>query len=156
MSTRPVFIRRPMKSTASALMVQTVSLFTTGEMWLICTPTLPAGCGPSKAVTVTFFACTRAADFCFTLIPRYVFAIFDKASSPVWKFASSPFSANSKSGASGLLSKAEMKIAFGVTVGSAITSYGRWRMKANIPACKRASFTCWPLILDGSILPNSS
>ena len=39
-----------------------------------------------------------------------------RASSPVWKFASSPFKANSKLGASGLVSNADTKIPFGVTV----------------------------------------
>ena len=59
------------------------------------------------------------------LLHAYVqvcFAILARASSPVWKFASSPFNANWKSGASGLLSKADTKMPFGVTVGSAMMS----------------------------------
>ena len=50
------------------------------------------------------------------------FASLARASSPVWKFVSSPLRANSKSGANGLVSNADTKIPFGVTVGSAMMS----------------------------------
>jgi Na+-transporting NADH:ubiquinone oxidoreductase subunit NqrA len=56
---------------------------------------------------------------------EYVMAggpLFIDKNHPEVKFASSPFKANSNSGASGLLSNEDTKIAFGAIVGSAITS----------------------------------
>ena len=68
--TLPVLKSLPKKITNVGSTVQTSSPLFTGEIWFTCTPTFPAGHGPSKTVTSTSFAFTNASAFWFFPIPK--------------------------------------------------------------------------------------
>ena len=77
----PLLNKRPIRMTSVGKTVQTTSPLFTGLTLFICTPTFPAGCGPSTSITSTFFATTEEPF----RTPRYTLPTvsFASASNPV-------------------------------------------------------------------------
>ena len=136
--------------------VQTLSPFSTGFTWCICTPTLPAGCLPSKAVTVASFKLAKEASPAFTPTFTGFPTNLAKAEIPACKASMLPSTNILVTGAMGLESKVLTKTALAVIAGSATTSYGRCLIKGHKPASKSFFFTASASKLPGSAAPKSA
>ena len=103
-------------------MVHTVSPLRMGAMWLIWTPTLPAGCLPPTAWTIAFSTLWNGLLFqtaLFTVRWTPPSVSLPRAFTPAWMSARRSPRVNSVSAASGAVLKVETKMAFGRRSGSA-------------------------------------
>ena len=120
-------------------------------MWWMCTPALPAGCGPRNTCRSSLSTFSTSGNSSAPSVQRWRCPSVRRASacSPVRNASSEPRSNSAQSAASGAVSTAGTKMSRGATVGSGATASGRWVMAASRPLRLRASST-WPRSADAS------
>ena len=118
----PVLRSFPIAASRRSDTVQTVSPFIIGEMWLIWTPTLPAGCFPLTMCWITFSSLWNGDPEKLSMLrdtwtPPLV--SLPRAFTAAWTLSKSSLRANSGLAARGAVLKAETKMALGSAEGSA-------------------------------------